>query len=528
MADATWKKLAYEVDVLGLAVQAGAITDSVTKAPTHDAVFDALAGKVPVGAISIFVASSTATAAEKALATPTYTCDGTADDVQINAALAVGSNTVQMSNGGFNLANSITVLKENQVLRGQGWNTILRPVANLTQMIQLGGDVSDALVQGATLKDFQIRGESASWAVTHAIYGKGLSRPLIENVMVYDVTGNGITIDSDGTYLTYVARIINNYISTIGGTGLYLKRTAGTHEGDIVKGNNIEHCVHEAIECESAYATLSDSIINGCCTTPASSHGASIRLAAPKISITGGSIIASYASAVRVDNGGCVDIIGVHFTDCSLVATNTYDWFNIANANPEGVAISGCTFRAESANLARYFVLNRNSPRVTINGNTISTGIYVTGFQAPSGTTDPIAGLPSDGVSDVIQGNVGYIHNGELRTASGALTAGNANAFAIAWNNPEAQPIWAQLMVEITTAGGTAGALLDAGSGASATTASDNLIDGADLNATNLLVSSAWVKLDANGGATDWITGQILVANAASLAGKFYVKYMGV
>lgn len=117
---------------------------------------------------------------------------------------------------------------------------------------------------------------------------------------------------------------------------------------------------------------------------------------------------------------------------------------------------------------------------------------------------------------------------GEERSVSGVLVAGNANAFAFAWQNPEAQAIWAQIMVEITMAGGTAGSVLDVGSAADATTHSDNLIDGADLNATNLLVSSAWVKLDANGGATDWITGQILVQNAASLAGKFYVKYMGV
>jgi hypothetical protein len=37
---------------------------------------DYLSGLAPAGCISIFVASSTATAAEKALATPTYTCDG--------------------------------------------------------------------------------------------------------------------------------------------------------------------------------------------------------------------------------------------------------------------------------------------------------------------------------------------------------------------------------------------------------------------------------------------------------------------
>jgi hypothetical protein len=43
--------------------------------------------KAPVGAISIFVALSTATAAEKTLATSTYTGDLTADNVQLQAAV---------------------------------------------------------------------------------------------------------------------------------------------------------------------------------------------------------------------------------------------------------------------------------------------------------------------------------------------------------------------------------------------------------------------------------------------------------
>jgi hypothetical protein len=83
-------------------------------------------------------------------------------------------------------------------------------------------------------------------------------------------------------------------------------------------------------------------------------------------------------------------------------------------------------------------------------------------------------------------------------------------------------------MIDITTAGGTALSVIDAGSAADSTTTSNNLINDGDLNSIHVLVSTNRVKLDAKNGTTDWITGQILVANASSLVGKYYIRYVGV
>lgn len=126
-----------------------------------------------------------------------------------------------------------------------------------------------------------------------------------------------------------------------------------------------------------------------------------------------------------------------------------------------------------------------------------------------------------------------------MKVASVALTAGNANAFAFAWQNPEdAKILVHRVLVDITTAGGTASSVLNIGSGASATTATDNLLDGIDANAAALYDNAdetdsgtngkASVKLDEKGGTTDWITGQILTANAASLVGNVYIYYTEV
>jgi hypothetical protein len=125
---------------------------------------------------------------------------------------------------------------------------------------------------------------------------------------------------------------------------------------------------------------------------------------------------------------------------------------------------------------------------------------------------------------------------GGLKVAKVAIAGGAENAFCLAWQNPEAAAILIEkIIVRIGTPGVTASAVLNFGTGATATTASDNLIDGADATATagtiydNITDKGSNGKtngyLDAAGGTTDYITGQILAAAAAALVGKAYIFY---
>lgn len=123
-----------------------------------------------------------------------------------------------------------------------------------------------------------------------------------------------------------------------------------------------------------------------------------------------------------------------------------------------------------------------------------------------------------------------------VKIVTAALTAGVQDAFCLAWENPEAVPILVtRILVDITTAGGTAAAVLDFGAAADATTTSATLLDGVDANAVaiydNLLAANLGgtvVKLDENGGTTTFITGQILTADAAALVGNAYIFYTEV
>lgn len=124
-----------------------------------------------------------------------------------------------------------------------------------------------------------------------------------------------------------------------------------------------------------------------------------------------------------------------------------------------------------------------------------------------------------------------------VKVAAVSLAGGAANAFAFAWENPESVPIIVQkVTIDRTAAGGTATAVGDVGTAADATTHSDNLIDGVDLNATGPVDNitdkgsngKTRQKLDAKGGTTAWITGQILTEAASALTGKVYIEYVKV
>ncbi len=115
------------------------------------------------------------------------------------------------------------------------------------------------------------------------------------------------------------------------------------------------------------------------------------------------------------------------------------------------------------------------------------------------------------------------------------LASGNANAFAFAVQNPEGVDcVVTNVIVDITTAGGTASSVLDVDVVGNATATGDDIIDGLDLNAAAMgdrhanagSNGGAPVKWDKNGGTNDYVTGKILVQNAASLVGKVIIEYV--
>jgi len=144
------------------------------------------------------------------------------------------------------------------------------------------------------------------------------------------------------------------------------------------------------------------------------------------------------------------------------------------------------------------------------------------------------------GSHSFVENNLGYISSGEIRTASGTLTAGVANAIAFSWHNPEAQDILIRkVVVEVTTAGGTVGSHLDVGIADDAAGTNRGIEFFDDLLLNSVQINDSWLAGDGGqqtkwvfcqdtaSAVDDWIVGQILDANAASLVGRYYIEYSG-
>ena len=144
----------------------------------------------------------------------------------------------------------------------------------------------------------------------------------------------------------------------------------------------------------------------------------------------------------------------------------------------------------------------------------------------------PVAEVARE-IAGPAQSGIDYVHKKHIVED---LASGNANAFAFAVQNPEGVDcIITNVIVDITTAGGTASSVLDVDIAGSATGTGDSIIDGLDLDATGVSDRDAAgtntngnnpVKWDKNGGTNDYCTGKILAQNAASLAGKVIIEYV--
>ena len=143
----------------------------------------------------------------------------------------------------------------------------------------------------------------------------------------------------------------------------------------------------------------------------------------------------------------------------------------------------------------------------------------------------PVAEVARE-VAGPAQSGIDYVHKKHIVED---LASGNANAFAFAVQNPEdVDCLVTNVVVDLTTAGGTATSVLDVDVVDGATDTGDDIIDGLDINQTGSFDrhSSAGtnggqpVKWDKNGGTNDHVTGKILVANAASLVGKVIIEYV--
>lgn len=449
------------------------------------------------------VASSTASAEYRAQAD--YICDGTADEVEINAAIQAlpgQGGKVLLSEGIFYLAAPI-VIDRRMTLEGQGHSSTSLTMANNADCnaIQGSGAISDG-----QFRSFSINGNKANQASGHGVNATNLHNWQWYDISITSVKQHGIYVTGVITrtwWLTHVS------IGSCDGDGMYLSGFYGMYAYGLYSLSNGSDGITvvsggDLLISESGFSengqyglnlnSIGNAQLIGVVTGGNTSHG---------IYLSGTSESVQFTSCRHYDNGG--DGLRTAGTLTNIIINGGISQDNLGGAS-YGYYLGGTAIRC-----------------------------YITGAISEGNDNDWTIGA-----GWIVRGNSGWIAPGEIRSVSGSLTAGNANAICFAWNNPELQDILIKkVVIEVTTAGGVAGSHLDVGiaDDATGTNRGTEFYDDLDLDAVQ--INDSWVGgdggtqtkwvfcQDSASAVDDWIVGQILDANAGALVGEYYIEYVG-
>ena len=248
-----------------------------------------------------------------------YLCDGTADDVEINAAIQALPSTggeVVILDGTYNITATIAVNKDNVTLSGNGAATVLKRMWNSTSssgVINITGD-------GGGVKEIQIDGNQASYS---AIYNQGLrltgcegtniSKCLIKNCKsdsIYASSGKNLQflsnamIDADNTGIytsgSSFVRIIGNYCNNIGSIGIFALGISSSNI--VIAGNTCANGNNDGIDCEVPESVIADNTCNN-------NSGNGINMSGNYSSCVGNTCCSNTENGIRL-NGDEISVSG--------------------------------------------------------------------------------------------------------------------------------------------------------------------------------------------------------------------------
>jgi Periplasmic copper-binding protein (NosD) len=350
---------------------------------------------------SILVASSNAPAAVKAIAD--FVCDGTDDQVQINAAIDLAAplnannalmpagaqqrGCVELSGGRFNVSGSV-VLRTAVWLKGQGTLTEVRAVgAGASHMFTLGRP-DDHLVR---ISDLYCHGNGTTGAQTGNCIDFDMTNSNA-NVSPFFAAGTGgypdVNPDSDH-------QISNLYIDQFTGgarTAIKLYASAGTanNRGNIIDSIQIRDCSGNGIWLSSASDSfISNTHIGGCGDTGHRIEGGNNKLSNVKsffCDVAGFIFGSSRCYAVGLESQDNFD--GVIITGQSFVGSG---WLVDNSSN------AGITLGINGIQLSGVQIVCRTGGRYTTQATGIDlasrTELGLTSFRIdPANITTPIAG----------------------------------------------------------------------------------------------------------------------------------------
>jgi hypothetical protein len=483
---------------------------------------------IPTGRTATYVvAASDAPAHVKAQAD--YVCDGTADNFEIQAAIdaVTGGGIIHFSTGLFRLTDEIVMTdKDGIIIEGEGIFNTTSPV-NGTWLLQDTDNKSVFVLsscQGVIFRDFSVSANTTTGTVGIELVA-ACNRILFEDLYLlgfdtlFDVSGacTELTWDNvlggQGTTNYGIKMstgqdisITKSFFPTSANTGksIYLSSVSWVS----ITGNELRDSGF--ITGQSNYITITNNTFGG--------------LDYPGIEIYGNS---AYPGNIVISSNN-FDACAANTTPGNPEDSNIYAHGD-GGGYPYGLIISENTFERGINPHPYYGMYLANLGKNRVTDNLLTNGYYNT----------PICLIATASGFTYPYNNTGYIAPSEIRTASGSLTGGAANAILFAWHNPELQDIYIKKVIIVITTADADAANIDCGIADDATYTNGGTEFFDDLPGETIAVDDSyiagdggkqtkWVFCQDSASATDgWVVAKILTNDGTSIAGSFYIEYVG-
>lgn len=429
-------------------------------------------------AATFTVAANDASAASKA--TADFVCSGSADDVDIQAAIGAlpsGGGSVILSEGTFTITTKI-VLADDVTLAGQGFSTIITQPnsTNLATILDIDGE------SRVTIRDLKIdanganQGGSSGFCISADGSSAAIVDLVIENCHLDDTRRAGISMNTVDKFHIRGNRITNTGTSGVGnGSGIHAD---GAITNGVISDNIFETSLgtdthgialfNASSRAANSGVTISNNVIKDQ-SEDGIEWGTSLSGNKPVlITCVGNTIINPGKDGIRI----------TRCTGC-IVANNTID-----SAAEDGIAVDGTTDGAQGNIVQGNAIRNTEFSAIRIlhcqdtivDGNTclasaIDAGaagaILMRGSTCANTTVSNnnvvTTSNSNDGIIENDSANTSYIHDNRLRSISGTdiVIVGassrvyNNHLWPITSSaNASAIPVAQSTMISITTASG--------------------------------------------------------------------------
>lgn len=423
--------------------------------------------KYPIGrAATLVVAASDASAKVKAQAD--YVCDGTADDVEIQAAidaLPASGGKVMLSEGTFNVANTIS-LKSNMSLEGNSWATILKQVFDSAVPVLKGLDLSNVLIRNlaidgnktTNLQGLCIQLDGVQMAILDSLYlhdaqqqgidlagtNRRTQDIYITHCLFKDIDKQGvlghtsaadriwvvdnvfIAVDTDGETAVIHPYNDNNYWHIlnnriVGGAGLYaIEIGHGTSDANYnrVQGNIISDLAASnlggIVAWKGQRTIIKDNVL---INIPAGARGAIGLLTSFSCIIANNLILYSKRHGIHVENSYYNIISGNHIHYSSQELANTYSDILLTD---NGVTLA--QLNTITSNLCVSLTATKSKYGIREDVATCAYNLILGNIVRNHGTAE----ISTQAATTVVRGNIGYVtENSGTATVTAGTTSVN-------------------------------------------------------------------------------------------------------